>query len=483
MSEGLSRERSENPLRRAFWLGSIDPRPFALFRIAFGLALVHDLVDYSQNVRAFLTDVGMLPRGAIHDWSTWGIFDLVGTVPAVAIVYALGCCAVVAFTIGFHTRIATIVSWAFLLSIHHRNYYVTDGGDDLARILLFYAMFANLGAAYSVDAWRARVTIRNVPAFVPRILQLHIAFLYFVAARLKLHHGWLHTDVILMSLQLDGYARPLGRILGGYPLLCRIATRSILAMEFLFPFFAFSPVWRKPSRAIAIALGLVVQGGIFLTLRVGIFTEVMFAVELMWLQPAWIDSAEAWIVRRFAIARRGEPMKTMRAPSWVIGVYCLLAAQFVVAQWDPFAGRRFPLPAWLRTERAALDVVQPAGLFHIVYSIRRWTAMGRLEDGTEVDVLAVSAPLTQPRKPGYSSSRWNKLTFKEMEHPFLFSELGAYLCRTYDERSGHSSKLASFVLLEDMYPARGEHDGPQSPKHRELVRFACARDLLKLGAN
>ncbi len=340
-------------------------------------------------------------------------------------------------------------------------------------------MFADLGAAYSVDAWRAPARKAAIVAFGPRLLQLHIVLLYFVAARLKIHFGWLHLNVIYSCLQLDGFVRPLGRVLGGYPLLCRILTRSVLAMELLFPFFAFAPVWRKSTRAIAILLGFAVQAGIFLTLRMGVFTEVMLATEMLFLQPEWIDRAESWVRRRFGLAwtwvgaraEKGNAIAT--ASRWAPALYGLLVLQVVVAQWDGFVGRRYPLPAWLQNERAALDIVQPAGLFHVAYPLPRWSAPGELVDGTKVDVLATAAPLMEPRGPALSASRWNKFTFKEIEHPFRLAELGDYLCRAYEERAGDSPRLAAFTLTEDMYPPRGEDGAPTIPRHRELWHQTC----------
>src|SRR4051812_30186487 len=105
--------QSENPFRRAFWLGQIDPRPLGLFRIGFGLVLLFDAFKRTTDFRAFLTDDGMLPRGVLRDPSRWSPFDLVGSPAGVALLYALGVAAIVAFTVGYRTRIATIASWLF----------------------------------------------------------------------------------------------------------------------------------------------------------------------------------------------------------------------------------------------------------------------------------------------------------------------------------------------------------------------------------
>jgi Vitamin K-dependent gamma-carboxylase len=460
--------RSENPFTQSFWLGTVDPRPFALFRIALGLSVLHDLVDYTRDLRAFITDDGIVPRGAVHDWRTWSVFDLVGSVPAVWAVFVLGVVAVVAFTVGYRTRIATIASWLFLLSLHHRNYYVTDGGDELTHILFFYGMFTDLGAAYGVDATRRATRVTDIPAFGPRLLQLHVAFLYFVAARLKFRAGWLHNDGIFAALQLDGFVRPPGAWMLASPAFCRIATKLILAMEFLFPFTAFAPWSPRRTRAVAIALGLAIQTGILVTMRVGIFTEVMLAVVLLWVQPEWIDRAEAFVRARWSRSPDERPVASIPAPRGAHALYGLLALQFVLAQWDAFAGGRLPLPKWIHNERDLISIVQPAGLFNVNYDIPRWSAPGRLADGREVDVLAVAAPDAQPRGSGIRFSRWNKFTFKDRDYPYLFPELTTYLCRTFDERSP-GARLVSFTLVKDLTPRRDDDGAPPLPSTRHVL--------------
>ena len=457
-------DRSENPLTRAFWLGTVDPRPFAIFRVGLGVTVLHDLADYACDLRAFLADDGMLPRGVVHDPFTWSVFDLVGSMPAVTIVFALGVLSVAAFTVGFQTRVATVLSWLFLISLHHRNYYVTDGGDDLVRILFFWAMFCDLGSAYSLDA-RRRGT-RAMHAFVPRLLQAHVAVLYLVAALLKLRLGWLRGEAIYLTLQLDGFVRPLGTWLLGWPALCKLSTRVIVLMELAFPFFAFAPWRRRETRAVAIGLGAFVQLGILFTMRVGIFTETMLWVLAMWLQPEWIDRVE----RRFGRTTHVEDAPA--EPRAMNVLYGALGLQFVLAVWDPFLARRLPMPSFVKAERAAISIVQPFGLFDTIYAVPRWDAPGKLHDGTELEVLSVVAPGARPREAGMRFSRWNKFTFKGIEHPIAYAELGAYFCRAHDERTG--KKLESFTLVNDATPphdSSGRTAAP--PTHAILWEQRC----------
>jgi hypothetical protein len=292
-------------------------------------------------------------------------------------------------------------------------------------------------------------------AFVPRLLQAHIAVLYLVAALLKLRLGWLRGEAIYLTLQLDGFVRPFGAWLGGSPALCKIATRIIVMMELAFPFFAFAPWRRRETRMIAIALGAFVQLGILVSMRVGVFTETMLCVLAMWIQPEWLD--------RFRPAQIEDPPAEPRALNVL---YAALGLQFVVAVWDPFLARRLPLPRFVKTERVAISIVQPFGLFDTIYAVPRWDAPGKLHDGTDLEVLSVVAPGARPREAAVRFSRWNKFTFKEIEHPIAYAELGAYFCRAHDERTG--KKLASFTLVNDATPPH-DSTGRAAPSTHTLL--------------
>ena len=459
-----------NPLRRAFWLGSFDPRPLALFRICFGLAVLQDLADMTRDFRVFFTDGGMLPRYLPRDWFAWSLFDLVGTPVAVGALYAVGVLSMVAFTVGYRTRVATVVSWVWLLSLHNRNYFVTDGGDNLASILLFWSIFADLGGCWSVDAARSGVPYRAVPAFGLRLLQGHIAGLYFVAARLKVLRGWLHGTAIFETLQLTGFVRPLGAWLDGHSSLCSVATYAILFMEGGFAFVAFSPFWIRPCRAIALAFGLAIQLGIAMCMRVGIFQQAMLATCALFVLPEWLDSSRALTKRRRAVAPDTSPTPMSWKPPLVL--YAVVSLQFIVTFWDFFVGRRFPLPTLVKEERSLLGLEQPADLFGTIWEIHHWRAPGVLADGTQIDVLSVVAPGASPQGPAWKFSRWNKFTFKEHEHPLPWPTLGPYLCRAFNE-AVVGPRLQSFTAIDDLSFPHRPYQPPVLSPPRVLWQQSC----------
>jgi Vitamin K-dependent gamma-carboxylase len=472
---------TEHPLSAEYWFGTADPRPQALFRWLFGLTVCHDLINYARDLPAFLTDNGMLPRGVQADPHTWSVFELVGSTAGAAALFAVGLAAAVCFTIGFRARVAAAVAWFFLTALDTRNLYVTDGGDDLMRCLMFLSIFADLGRCWSLDSWLGRVTTRPARVLALRFLQLHIILLYFCAARLKFRAGWLHINVVWQILQLTGFVRPPGLILAQSPAMCRGSTLLTLVLEFSFAFFALSP-WKVGwSRALAVAAGFAVQFGILVSMRVGAFTETMLAAMALFTRPEWFDWLGARLGSKARITPQAEaapaPASAWRAfpdafrssPARALG-FALLCFQFILLAWGPFVARRIPPPRALMNARQYLWLDQPFGLFDVVYDIPRWSAEGSTVTGRHVEVLSRAVPDLVP-VVRWRFSRWYKFTFKERERPFRFEQLGAFMCREYLAHTGQ--KLREFSLSETLTPPSVQGQ-PERPAHtRERWHQVC----------
>src|SRR4051812_44844700 len=159
---------NENLFSRRFWTGQADSRLFALYRILLGTLLVYDAFDRLRDFHAFYTERGVLPRVAAmafrSPWA-WSIFDMIQPWGLELAIYLAGVAVLIAFTLGYRTRLATILSWVFVVSVHHRNDLILDGSDVVLRVMLFWLMFADCGACWSLDTrLRRRPRWSAVPA-------------------------------------------------------------------------------------------------------------------------------------------------------------------------------------------------------------------------------------------------------------------------------------------------------------------------------
>ena len=471
----------QNPLHAAYWVGETSPEPLALFRIALGLSLLHDTLNFAPNIATFLSDEGILPREALLDRSGFSVFYWVGSPAATIAVFALGACALLAFTLGYRTRMAAALSFLFVVSIKNRNLYIDDGGDDLVRNLLFLSMFADLGGCYSLDVRSGRRARGSVAALGLRFLQLHIALLYFCAARLKFRAGWLKQNVIYRCLQLLGFVRPPGALLARFPALCYVLGLVTLSLEWAFAFLALSPVFVRVCRALAIAASLGVQLGILATMRVGIFTEVMLVVNFLFVPAEWIQAVETWLRRRLYSSQPRPPLPSVaqRVPTWgttlsqqpaLCAMAFVLSLNFVLMAWGPFVGRRFPLPASIGIPRRMLTLDQPFGLFDRIYPGPTWAAVGTLPGGQRLDVLSATVPELVPHV-AWSFSRWYKFTFVVQDHPFPYEHLANYLCKLYRERTKHT--LASIAVTQTLTLPHYPNQPPAPAETRLLIQQRC----------
>lgn len=472
---------SENPLHLSFWFGEVDPRPAAIFRIVLGLTLLHYLGGLSVDVSAFFSDSGMLPRSTAGVHFQPGVFNLFGDPRVVGAVYAAGVIAVLAFTLGYRTRLATVATWVFMTSLHRRNPFIVDGGDELVRNLLFLSMFTDLGRAFSLDVFLRRKSVGPVSPLGWRFLGLHVAILYLLTGYMKARNGWLTSNPIYAGFQLTGFLRPPGAWLMNWPEVCRALGLATLATEVSFAFLAFSPVRIPLSRALAVAAGIGLQVGILITMRVGIFTETMIAGALVFVQPQWLD----WMASKWKSLRvLGTPtLGGSETPTSVLGIptSALRATGFAFLSmnalaflgWGPLLGR-VRMPDWLTAERRGLSLVQSSNLFTDNDPVPVWESPGVTLAGEPTSVLQVTRPGVVPTGPGWMMSRWYKLNYHTNSSEFPFDGLGRYLCHEYVERTG--VHLQSFEIILTHTPARQPGDAPQPATRKKSLAMVCPAD-------
>lgn len=255
-------------------LGQVDPRPLALFRIAIGIFLVGLAIETAPVATYAFSDEGLLTReqalaargldrpGGLVDYALstrWSLLHL-GDAPWMVHAHlgALGIAAV-CLALGWHTRIAAVASWFLLASLLRRG----DphwGGEQVFTGFLFPLMFADSGAAYSLDNMRRlrhspRSNAENleihrpIPAWPQVLLVVQLVVAYVANGWTKSGSGWIEGDTLWLSMHLDRYARldwhALTRALGREPF--RLATWAAWWWERLF-FVVLVGVWISAAR-------------------------------------------------------------------------------------------------------------------------------------------------------------------------------------------------------------------------------------------
>src|SRR3954462_14508093 len=245
-------------------LWALDVRSLAVFRIAVALVILFDLAIRASDLEAFYTDFGLLPRAPyIQNFADqWfiSVHMMSGTFFVQACLFILAAVFAIFMLLGYRTRLFTVLSWFMLISLQSRNRMIMQGGDDLLRMFLFWAIFLPLGAVYSVDSALDTRPQPRKPAswcvFSPATIALlaQVVMLYWFAVSYKTGAEWRSEgSAMYFALSIEQMSTPLGRLLLHLPqVLLRFMTFFVLAYEVLIPLLLLLAT--GPFRAAAVLL-------------------------------------------------------------------------------------------------------------------------------------------------------------------------------------------------------------------------------------
>ena len=282
---------------------TLDLRALALFRIGMAVLLLIDLYTRATDLEAHYANSGVLPLPALFNYSWNSFFFSFHTTSGLwqiqALYFFLAAIFAVCLLLGFKTRIATVLSWIFILSLQNRNPMILQGGDDLVRMLLFWAIFLPWGAYYSLDARKTcepEKTTYCSAATVAFILQIFL--LYFCTALLKHAPEWgKEGTAIYYALSLDQILLPLGKLLYPHYELLKGMTFGVYYTELLLPFLLLIPFYNSWLRLVVIFVLASLHLGISVTLFVGLFYLINL-VSLLGLIP---KNAMNWLERKLLL--------------------------------------------------------------------------------------------------------------------------------------------------------------------------------------
>ena len=462
---------------RAGWRGrvaelvGIDLRSLALLRVGLAALILCDLGSRAADLRAHYTDAGILPRSAALVWlpmeAHLSIYMLDGRAWFVALLFGLAALAAVALAAGWHTRAATIVSWYLVLALQVRNPAVDHGGDNVLRLMLFWAMFLPLGGRWSWDRAAGRLSgpvepvVVSVAAFAAR---LQLCLIYWTSAALKWNPAWLGGGAIATALRIDHLSTAWGRTLLNFPRLLSWATRGTLALEILGPIAAWSPFCTGAVRSVVVlAFVLFHLCGLNPALRLGTFAWVCAVAWTLFL-PTWFwerlasgrcGRLMAALDRWDRPGRKGRPASAFQARRLGDAVAALLLANVLLLNLREAGltrpGRLLPATEWVSQ---ALSLRQGWNMFAPApASDDGWiVAPGRTRGGRAVDAWRQAA-LDFSRPPSlaaaYGNSRWSKYLFQLRQRDYVHHRrlFGNYLCRRWNGAHSGPDRLDRLGLV------------------------------------
>jgi hypothetical protein len=244
-----------NPIRtwNRFFFGPVSAQPLGIFRIVFGLLMMAYLALMTVEFDHWYTGAGLLQGTEAQEAASSLRFSPLQyvrdpIVPRLVLAATFG--ASLGLTLGWRTRLMSIVLYLGMVSLYHRNVSSNGGPDAIPLLVSFYMMLCPSGAAYSLDA-RREARRRGTPAerlIVPwglRLLQMQLCLIYFQSCVIKSGGAtWMDgtaVHYVLFNREFDQF--DLGW-LAAYPLLVNVMTHGALLTEFALAFW----LWFRPTR-------------------------------------------------------------------------------------------------------------------------------------------------------------------------------------------------------------------------------------------
>jgi Vitamin K-dependent gamma-carboxylase len=279
----------------------IDLRSLAAFRIGLGVVLLWDLSTSLGSASAFYSNDGFLPLAVLDQFREspwlWSVHTLSGSCAWQIALLILHMAAAVCLLVGYRTQVATVLCWALLCSLLARNPTVLHSGDVALRLLCFWSIFLPLGARWSVDEWRGRISTFSdtgrVSTFASFGILLQICLIYWMSALLKDGVEWRRDgSAVYYALSLDQFVTSTGKHLLQFPALCRAFTFGTWWLEVVGPIVALFTFRAPIPRVLTVAVFFTLHVGLWISFRLGPFAPTMLSAWLLFLPSEFWDALE-----------------------------------------------------------------------------------------------------------------------------------------------------------------------------------------------
>ena len=263
---------------------SIDYRSLALFRFTLAGLSIYDLLIAWPFLRDFYSDWGILPRSALFSSSSWSyhyisIYNISGVPAVINILFIIHLIVSVMLLLGFRTRIATILTWFFVISLIARNPMVVTGGYVMFRLALFWAIFLPLGARWSVDSALnnvcdnpTKLTKKSILSVASFGLILQVLMTYVFAGFHKKGAEWSEEFTgIYYSLHIDQFATSFGKFLLNFPTFLELNTAFIVYLQRYGVLLFLIPIKNNYFKVLGIVLFSFFHIGLNLAMNIGWF--------------------------------------------------------------------------------------------------------------------------------------------------------------------------------------------------------------------
>lgn len=314
------------------WLAGfkLDLRSLALGRILIGSILVVEFLLCILNRHHYYTEQSILPRAElvkVRDPETLSSLYFLATWPGIYwLLLITSVLVALAFTLGYRSRLSSVLMWILVISIQERNPLILIGGDSWLRATLFWLMFLPLGEYFSIDQRLRGKSLENEPDQKTHVadaasfgLVMQVCFVYWYAGTAKYGPDWWDGNALYYILQSKEFGYGLAERLLYYPEVLSWITVLVPGLEILAALFLIVPYRNSVFRLLGLTSLMLMHFGIWTCLELRHFSAVAIAI-LCLLLPSLV-----WSRRNQTERFWGNPFQTWLSVFLVANTLAVLA--------------------------------------------------------------------------------------------------------------------------------------------------------------
>ena len=332
-----------------FWFTPADPTTLGLMRICAGIVVLYVYFCYSFDLMSYVSlDEAWMDEPVVQyrlkemrnlvettDWpdlatnnpgsmeltsesgepirgqNGWSIFFHLRDHTWIWIAHIGVLVILFLFTIGWATRVISVLAFMGMLGYIWRSQTTLFGLDSMMIVVMFYMMVGPSGAALSLDRWlevrRERKRLGKPNAVIPlepsvianitmRLMQIHFCFVYIAAGTCKLLGAAWWNGTALWNCYANYSFAPMRVYIysEGLRFLCQHRWLWEIAMSGGVVFTLFTElsftflVWLKRWRWLVLSCSVLMHTGIGLTMGLVTFSLIMLCWVLVFVPPETI---------------------------------------------------------------------------------------------------------------------------------------------------------------------------------------------------
>lgn len=269
-----------------FFFPSISSKKILFFRVSIGIAILLHISSWIWNIDRLFLSVGYLPAHKLQYFTAPSNIHFLEFFSDfyILVFYLILFLSNIFFIIGIFPRASLILIYLIFSAFINRFPPMYYGGYQFLIFSIFIFLFQPNYGPPIISKFNRFTNISKAfidNSFSIRAVQIQVCYIYLVSALMKIHEPtWFNGTQMAEVLNIYGAYWNFSWLFK-YPSLVALMTYGPMFSELAFPFL----IWFKQTRAILIAVLIVMHSFIILTMNVTWLSETMICLLMVFVEP------------------------------------------------------------------------------------------------------------------------------------------------------------------------------------------------------